>query len=550
MKRNNQNSAKGNAIFIDTNVLINDPYAVKVLMGVDGKKIDDLKLQDLNMVCIPFTVLLELDSVKNKKELISSQIVLAQKNIDELMEHPKLSSKLAIIHEQDWRGLDDLSREINDFKILASLNYFTKVHRDDFKSFKFVSEDSGCRLVARDYFPDVIIETYKKDEVRQTVDINVKTIVVAESEIVAYNIHQLYEDYCQTWLEHNQDSCLQPIEKEDYLRPYNGHRFPWLSKYGEVVQNEGVIVSSVVKEYVNNQLETKEVEYNFVAMRKGDYFYVIDDKIAAFGIKPYNINGNGYNWPQAIALAALLDPEIDVVIMNSGAGTGKTILALAAALQQAHIYKRIVLASLMVAVDDREIGFIPGNVGKKVGFWTGPYDNNLDRIIELASRTATAAGLAPKPTKGGRRGRKNEDERTKGQEVHKTKKRREDSTKNGGLPDSPREFIDELRNTNNLVNVPITNWRGVTWHNAMVIVDDVQNASNSQFKTMLTRLGENAKMVLTGDVKQIDLRRYLNERNSGLTHAVNRLRGGKQVAVINFKDTVRSPFVAFVEEVW
>jgi PhoH-like ATPase len=193
-----------------------------------------------------------------------------------------------------------------------------------------------------------------------------------------------------------------------------------------------------------------------------------------FGIKPRNRE-------QAFALDLLLDDNIKLVTLVGKAGTGKTLIAIAAGLHKSAedtVYQRL-LVSRPIFPLGKDIGYLPGDLEDKLNPWMQPIFDNVELIM----------GLGQTDKKKGR---------------------------------SYRELID----LGMLAIEPLTYIRGRSIPNQYMIVDEAQNLTPHEIKTILTRAGEGTKIVLTGDPYQID-NPYVDSTNNGLTHAVNRFQGSR-----------------------
>lgn len=111
-----------------------------------------------------------------------------------------------------------------------------------------------------------------------------------------------------------------------------------------------------------------------------------------------------------------------------------------------------------------------------------------------------------------------------------------------------KSVIENVEGTHKIDFLPLDYIRGMTFSRCRLIIDDAQNLTPHQIKTIITRAGMGTKVVFTGDVGQIDRRRRLDERSSGLAYAMNRMRNRSLVGVTTFKETVRSPLAKLAEE--
>jgi PhoH-like ATPase len=194
------------------------------------------------------------------------------------------------------------------------------------------------------------------------------------------------------------------------------------------------------------------------------------EKEFVYGIKPKNAE-------QAFALHALMNPNIKLVAIQGVAGTGKTLLALASALEQAKQFNQIILARPIVPLSNKEIGFLPGDANDKIGPYMEPLFDNLKFIKSQF-----------------------------------------------GTNEKKHKAIIEMQESGKILITPLAFIRGRSLSNIMFIIDEAQNLTPHEVKTIITRAGENTKIVFTGDVHQIDTP-YLDENSNGLAYLIDRLTG-------------------------
>ena len=194
------------------------------------------------------------------------------------------------------------------------------------------------------------------------------------------------------------------------------------------------------------------------------------DKSYAYGVKPRNAE-------QAFALHAIQNPDVNLVTICGVAGTGKTLLALAGALEQKNRFDQIILARPIVALSNKDLGYLPGDAEEKVNPYMQPLFDNLNFIKNQFGPNERKARAI------------------------------EDMKAEGKIQISPLAYI-----------------RGRSLSNVIFIVDEAQNLTPHEVKTIITRAGENTKIILTGDIRQIDTP-YLDEQSNGLTYVIDRLRG-------------------------
>jgi len=206
----------------------------------------------------------------------------------------------------------------------------------------------------------------------------------------------------------------------------------------------------------------------------------------AWGIKPLNKE-------QRFAMELLLDDTLDIVTLVGTAGTGKTLITLATGLQRTmdeNAYRRLVVCRSIVPVG-KDLGFLPGTKEEKLEAWMGAIYDNLAFLAD----------------------RKN--------------------------PDEGEEKAHYLLDSGKIEIASVTHMRGRSLPNQYMIVDDAQNLTPHEMKTILTRAGEGTKVIITGDPYQIDTP-YLDVESNGLTYLVDRLKGQKSYGHITFTKTERS----------
>ncbi|MBQ1936481.1 MAG: PhoH family protein [Bacteroidales bacterium] len=192
----------------------------------------------------------------------------------------------------------------------------------------------------------------------------------------------------------------------------------------------------------------------------------------AYGIRPRNDE-------QMLALDALLNKKIDLVSLTGGAGTGKTLLALAAALEQEQDYEQIILSRPTVILGNQDLGFLPGDQKAKMSPFLQPLMDNLN-VIKSQFRPNSKEALR----------------------------------------------IDSMLTQEKLLIEPLAYIRGRSLGKCYFIIDEAQNLTPHEMKTIITRAGEGTKMVFTGDIFQID-QPYLDQWSNGLTHLGDKMAGQK-----------------------
>jgi PhoH-like ATPase len=190
----------------------------------------------------------------------------------------------------------------------------------------------------------------------------------------------------------------------------------------------------------------------------------------AYGIRPRNEE-------QKLALDALLNPKVELVSLTGGAGTGKTLLALAAALEQERDYEQIFLSRPTVILGNQDLGFLPGDQKQKMSPFLQPLMDNLNVIKSQFRPTSKEA-----------------------------------------------QRIEAMLTQEKLIIEPLAYIRGRSLGRCFFIIDEAQNLTPHEMKTIITRAGEGTKMVFTGDIFQID-QPYLDQWSNGLTHLGEKMYG-------------------------
>jgi len=217
------------------------------------------------------------------------------------------------------------------------------------------------------------------------------------------------------------------------------------------------------------------------------------EKRPVYGIKPRNAE-------QTFAIHAMLNPDIKLVSINGVAGTGKTLLALAAALEQRRDYKQIYLARPIVPLSNNDIGYLPGDIKSKLNPYMEPLWDNLKFIQNQ-------------------------------------------------FKESDKEFsrITDMVNQEKMMITPLAYIRGRSLSNIFFIVDEAQNLTPHEIKTIISRAGENTKIVFTGDIYQIDTP-YLDSQSNGLSYLIDRVKDHPMFAHITLEKGERSELANLANE--
>ncbi|MBI1287290.1 MAG: AAA family ATPase [Flavobacteriales bacterium] len=217
------------------------------------------------------------------------------------------------------------------------------------------------------------------------------------------------------------------------------------------------------------------------------------EKTMAYGIRPLNAE-------QVFALHAILDPNVKLITLQGVAGTGKTLLALAGAMEQKRDFRQIYLARPIVPLSNKDIGYLPGDIKSKINPYMEPLWDNLKFIQSQF------------PEKG-----------------------------------KEAKQIQQMVEQEKLVITPLAYIRGRSLSNIFFIIDEAQNLTPHEVKTIITRAGENTKIVFTGDIFQIDTP-YLDTQSNGLSYLIEKVKGNPLYAHVTLQKGERSELANLANE--
>jgi len=404
-------------------------------------------------VGIPITVLEELDQFKKGNDT---------KNF-EAREFTRLLDKLAKDRLlQDWNPLNGKSKG----------------------KFKVLMESSKKKIDAVEVFGDNKNDHHILNAALalKASEKNRKVILVSKDinlRLKAKSLDLLAEDYEAGKIKNV--SNLNPGKFE--LESVTSDDIDLLFKKGSIAKSRVL----KKKKAVSNSYYILKSEKNSVLSYYNPLAKTIEkvNKVPAYGIKPRNAE-------QTFAIHALLNPEIKLVSINGVAGTGKTLLALASALEQRRNFKQIYLARPIVPLSNKDIGYLPGDIKSKLNPYMEPLWDNLKLIQNQYKET-----------------------------------------------DKELKHITDMVNKEKLMISPLAYIRGRSLSNIYFIVDEAQNLTPHEIKTIITRAGENTKIVFTGDIHQIDTP-YLDSQSNGLSFLIDRIQDHPMFAHITLEKGERS----------
>ena len=419
---------------LDTNVILHDATCIH-------------HFED-NEVVIPISVLEELDQFKRGNEQIHFNARDFLRSLDDLStgsddsELKDGDGKIRVVVNHNWHPDVEASFQ-DDCPDHRIINCAYKLHIDNpDREIILVTKDTNMRLKSRSL--GLSAEDYSRDSIEDVSQVYTGSRLI--EDVDSKEIDVLYASY---GIDGGEIKCvIDPMANENFILR-NGQK-------------------SILATF--DPFDKKVVRV---------------DKPTAYGIKPRNAE-------QSFALHMLMDNRIQLVSLSGKAGTGKTLLALAAALELRSEYRQIFLARPIVPLSNRDLGFLPGDIQSKLDPYMQPLFDNLSVIR------------------------------------HQFKSNDKRSIK-----------INELLEQNKLLITPLAYIRGRSLQKAFFIVDEAQNLTPHEVKTVITRAGEGTKVIFTGDIHQID-HPYLDKRSNGLTYLISRMKGQDVFAHITLEKGERS----------
>lgn len=421
---------------LDTNVMLHDFNCI-------------YNFED-NDIVIPIVALEELDKFKRGNDIINLHAREFTRELDKLTGDKLFNGgvplgkglgKLKVEKGKEYSEEMEKSfpERTSDHRILAIADHLSTELKD--VEVILITKDINLRMKAKSI--GILAQDYENDKVRNLdiIDKEIETLLDVDDECIA----KIYQEPLSS-------ECVKFKDSPE------GNQYYILKG----------LKSSILVHYSPQLKELERVE-----------------KFKTFGIEPRNAE-------QTFAISALLDPRVQLVALTGKAGTGKTLLALAAALHQEKNFNQIMLARPIVPLANRDMGFLPGDVKDKIGPYMQPLFDNLGVI------------------------------------KHKFKSQSKEYMK-----------IEEMLTNEKLMITPLAYIRGRSLSNVFFIIDEAQNLTPHEIKTIITRAGEGAKLIFTGDIHQIDSP-YLDMKSNGLSYMSDRLSGQDLFAHINLVKGERS----------
>lgn len=426
---------------LDTNVILHDATCIHQF--------------EENDIVIPLAVIEEIDHFKRGSQVINLNAREFARTLDSLtgkalfdggisLGKGKGKVKISII-----KGISDEIKEVfredtHDHRVLSTAYEIKKRAKDD-KSVILVTKDVNLRMKAKAI--GVLAEDYYTDRIR--------------------SVEELYSG--KEYIEDFDDDLLSKIYQPPYQIQSKG-----VINYdkGEVHPNKFYVIRNKNRSVLSYLDPMKE-------------FVSKIEKYPAYGIMPRNAE-------QTFAVNALVNKNIPLVTITGKAGTGKTLLALAAALHVKKEYRQIYVARPVVPLSNKDIGYLPGDVDSKLAPYMQPLWDNLKVIQDQYADT-----------------------------------------------DKHHLLINTMIKEEKLIVEPLSYIRGRSLQRIFFIVDEAQNLTPHEIKTIITRVGEGTKIVFTGDIYQID-HPYLDSQSNGLSYLIEHFKSQKLYAHINLEKGERS----------
>ncbi len=433
-------TSKRKIFVLDTNVILHDSSCINQF--------------DEHDIVIPIAVIEELDRFKRGKEILNCNAREFARALDALTGDHIFNGgvpigpgkgKITVCLDREFHDKlkTNFSPSKPDHHILNAAYHIADEH--SFEQVFLVTKDVNLRMKAKSI--GLMAQDYNTDRVQAPADIYKGTRVV--EDIPATIIDQLYSKPFE--LGADQLEVDQPLLSNEYLVMKNGSK-------------------SALGVFLPQNRSIRRI-----------------DAQNCYGIRPRNAE-------QCFAMDALTNQEVPLVTITGKAGTGKTLLALAAALEKRRYYRQIFISRPSVPLSNKDIGFLPGDIQSKLDPYMQPLYDNLS-VIESNQNSKSGNGH-------GRR---------------------------------VKELLDEEK----IVITPLSYIRGRSIVKVFFIVDEAQNLTPHEVKTIITRAGEGTKIVLTGDIYQID-HPYLDSQSNGLSYLIEKMKGQQLYTHINLEKGERS----------
>lgn len=425
---------------LDTNVILHDFRSIHNFQEND--------------IVIPIAVIEELDKFKKGNDATNFNAREFVREMDKITDNQLFEQgvkigknngliKIELGHPFSQQMLESFFEDTQDHRILATTQWIKDNNPD--RVVALVSKDINLRMKAKAL--KIMAQDYLTDKITEERVENIHKEVQVLTDVSQDKIDKLFYD--------EQGVSAKDLKVRD----------PQPNQLFKIEREGGNNVLARFNSYTNSLVGVK--------------------KQKAYGI-------DSRNDEQTFALDALLNPDIKLVSLTGTAGTGKTLLALAAAVEQEEMYDQILLSRPVIPLQNQDMGFLPGDVKDKLGPYMLPLFDNLT-VIKKSFKSTSREAIK----------------------------------------------IEEMLRSEKLLISPLAYIRGRSLSNVFFIIDEAQNLTPHEVKTIITRAGEGSKLVFTGDIYQIDSP-YLDIHSNGLTHLGDKLYGQELFAHINLTKGERS----------
>lgn len=454
---------------IDTNVMVHDPNFV-------------YNFQDNNII-IPIICIEELDNLKKREGIVGYHARIAARELNNIR-------KLGNLHEGvKLPSGGTLKIELNHSDTTCLPN-----------GFEFSKNDTKILAIAKNIASD--------DDKIQTILVTKDLYMAIKSDALGI-ITQDYENDKINIDELYKGNTEMILSEEEISEIYSGGLFLPKDMTNSIYPNEFITIKT-----------KDDSELDVLAKFDGKKIIPLKyENDLAWGLRPINKE-------QRMAFELLMDPDINFVTISGGAGSGKTILSTAVALQsviEQGLYRRIIFVKPVVPAGD-DIGYLPGTEEEKLRPWMGSFYDAIESLMDFKDF--------------------NKKEKTK------TKKPKKSDNIELNKPEiSVDDFIDQFKKSGVIETKTFTYMRGRTLTDALVIVDEAQQTTPHLAKLMLTRAGFGSKFVFIGDPTDNQIDNILvDEKSNGLVYAIEKMKPFDITGHVTLEQVERSPLAEIAEK--
>lgn len=482
---NNGKEKRRKTFVLDTNVIIHNPNSL-------------FEFED-NRVVLPMKVIEELDKFKTFKDEKGMIVRSVTRTIDDFREKGNLKKGVLL---EGGGILQIVANYLPEYKLDSD---FDIVYDEEFELMDTSIPDNEIILTA------LKLQRQKKEKV-----IFISKDLNSRIKASALGIHVMNytEKYNIKIEEHYTGHMKLKLESDQIGQIFSEKEGLPIDNFDEDIKEKIYANMYLTVEDIYDENHTAVAKY----VKKYNGLKPIKEYNSVWDIEPRNREQN-------FAFDALMDPKVSLVTLVGRAGTGKTLLALASGLKQVsddHIYDKLLVARPVIPMG-KDIGYLPGSKDEKLHFWMQPIFDNLRFILQQHTST--------------KYNQKDHHKKKSDNNQHQN----DNDKNNNGKPGSedPDNAIQYLMDSGQLELEALTYIRGRTIPKIYLIVDEAQNLTPHEVKTIISRAGEGTKVVLTGDPYQID-NPYLDASSNGLIQTIEKFKGESVHSQIMFMKSERS----------